>query len=64
MMKISKTYKCRSCEATFVVDEEGIGSVSVLRIISYDKCPNCCLKSSNGARTVVLADLLKYVVLE
>lgn len=64
MIKVSKIYKCRSCEQNFTVEEEGKGCVHTYRIITSEECPNCCLPSTNGARTVVIADLIKYIVLE
>lgn len=64
MKKIEAIYKCRCCDGFFSIETEGIVRFDVQLIIKTEKCSNCCVKTTNNATIVVVADLIKYIFVD
>jgi hypothetical protein len=64
---VEKIYKCRSCQQAFrVVDgfDLVLKGSDVPLIIHSRECKNCCLPTTNVAVITVIADLVKYNIID
>ena len=64
---VEKIYKCRSCQQSFRVNDEFdlvLKGSDVPLIIHSRECKNCCVPTTNEAVITVIADLVKYNIID